>query len=294
MIKTLARFLFSVSTWFFKTTTVYFPSRVFDMIGNRAFPTAEYLWYTNTYQASLLLSPHFHIDRNIILFGCYDHQLHEIIMQRCGKGMVCLDIGANLGEVTLHLAMIVGPEGKVLSFDPNPIAFRRLKEHVSANHLDAVVTCLPIALSNATGELQLSMPDESESNQGLGSVVNNQLPGVSHTVSVKTVTLDDIVEEYGLTRIDLIKIDTQGAEPLILDGATKVLNRFSPDILMEISPSDLRHLGMTSRDLLKKIEEFGYLIFEFSDGVITRRVITDKVPEDYAVENVICTKRSGK
>jgi FkbM family methyltransferase len=286
------RAVFSAAVWFFQTTKLYRPSRVFDIIGSRAYTHAEFSRYVNTYNAKLSLSPHFHIDRNIILFGCYDRQLHQMLVNTCKPSMVCFDIGSNLGEVALHMAMLAGPEGKVIGIDPNPNAFRRLQEHVVMNNLESVIECLPIAVSNKAGELQLSFPDEGADNQGLGSVVNTSQPGVSKVRTVRTQTIDDLVHQYALQRVDLIKMDTQGSEPLILEGAEYTIRQFAPDIILEISPNDLAFLKMTSVDLVRRIEQYGYALHEFRNGQITKKITSDSIPVDFAIENVYCTAKT--
>ncbi len=92
------------------------------------------------------LSPYFWIDRDIIALGCYDPVQHGAIDRLVGPGMTVLDIGANIGDVTLHLAHRVGVGGRVVAFEPVPGVRDRLSEHVGVNGLDAIVSVRSEAL----------------------------------------------------------------------------------------------------------------------------------------------------
>lgn len=221
------------------------------------FTEPEFEWRRDQWGIELRLAPFYHIDRDIIVFGCYDPDLHALLEKLLQPGMVCMDIGANLGEMALHMGLRAGPNGKVYAFEPVSAVFKRLKEHIDRNGLEQVVAPFQIALSSTNGSLAIACADERADNQGLGSIVNTSNPKVTRRETVETRTIDAFVADRKIERIDLIKADIQGAEFALLEGGARVFGSLNPDLLLEISPDDLVKAGKTGRDLCAKMEAYG-------------------------------------
>lgn len=267
------------------------PRRMYHWLAQRAFEKPVHRWYRNRWDCELYLSPYYFLDRSIIAFGTYEPGLHTFIERNVRPGMVCLDVGANLGEVTMHMARKTGPTGHVFAFEPIPPVRARLEQHVVHNNLSGVVTVKPIALSSGEGSVTMSYATTAEPNQGMGSLVNIDNAQTALRVEVQTQTLDAVVTAHGLDRVDFIKLDVQGAEPLVLAGAGETLARFSPDLLMEVSPEDLRFLGTDGRALCASVEALGYSLFDLRpDGSMRALRAADLSPE-FAADIVYCTRR---
>jgi FkbM family methyltransferase len=264
------------------------PRRIYDALGRRAYPQAEFEWTQDRWGFELRLSHHYHIDRNILIYGDYDHELHLLLERRIKPGMTALDVGSNLGEMALHMGRLVGATGHVHAFEPMPGAFGRLSEHVARNRLENVVRAWPLALGNHEGMLHLHAPREEADNQGLGSIVNPEIAGASERIEVAASTLDAWRHHESTGKIDFIKLDIQGAEWLFFEGAAETLRTCRPEIAMEISPSDLSKIGHTSRDLVLAVEKLGYRVFEIARGEAARHVRAADLPENYAATNVLC------
>jgi FkbM family methyltransferase len=267
------------------------PRRVYDWLGRLAHPVPEFDWRRNRWGDELYLSPHYHIDRNILIFGTYDADLHQAIENLLRPGMVCFDVGANLGEVALHMARRVGPAGEVHAFEPAPPIYERLRLHVKHNRLEDVVQAHPIALSDRTGPCTIAFPGADQDNQGLGSIVNLGPKSGAARATASAITLDDFVAEHGLTRLDLMKVDIQGGEPAFLRGGRRTLTELGPDLLMEISPEDLRAAGSDSRELCRVLEEYGYQVHHLTGGRVGKRIHAKEVTPSFAATNVYCTRR---
>jgi len=265
------------------------PRRLYDALGRRAYPTPEFHWTRDRWNAQLLLSHHFHLDRNILIYGDYDHDLHLLFEARIKPGMTALDVGSNLGEMALHLAHLVGPTGTVHAFEPMPAAFARLHNHIEKNQLAATLRSWNLALSNATGEMQMTIPSPTADNQGLGSIANPAIAAAAETITVPTQTLDDFVAQQQIKKIDFIKLDIQGAEWFFLEGAQQTLKTHRPEIAMEISPTDLAQINKSSRDLLHLVASLGYQIHNIRNGRPTTVITPATVPKDFAATNVLCT-----
>ena len=201
------------------------PRRIYDILARRAFPTPQLQWSRNKWGHDLLLSPYYHIDRNILILGTYDADLHNALERLLQPGMTALDVGANLGEIALHMAARVGPTGQVHAFEPVPAVFTRLQQHITRNGLENILHPHPIALSDQTGQTEIAFADPSADNQGLASITNLTEKAGPLRTTIPTMTLDDFVAQHQIQRIDLIKIDIQGAEPRFLTGAEKTLKR---------------------------------------------------------------------
>jgi FkbM family methyltransferase len=270
------------------------PRRVYDWLGRLAYPVPEFEWRRNRWGDELYLSPHYHIDRNILIFGTYDADLHQAIENLVRPGMVCLDVGANLGEVALHVARRVGPGGQVHAFEPAPPIYERLRLHVGHNHLQDVVHTHPIALSDQTGPCTIAFPGADQDNQGLGSIVNLGPKSGAARATASAMTLDDFVAEHGLTRLDLMKVDIQGGEPALLRGGRRTFAELGPDLLMEVSPEDLRAAGSDSRELCRMLDEYGYRIHHLTGGRVGRRIHASEVTPAFAATNVYCTRAADR
>jgi FkbM family methyltransferase len=267
------------------------PRRMYHWLALHAFEKPVYRWYRNRWGCELYLSPYYVIDRSIIAFGTFESGLHRFLEHNVRPGMVCLDIGANLGEVAMHMARKTGPSGRVLAFEPIPPVRARLEQHVAHNNLGDVVRVESLALSNGEGRVTMSYATAAEPNQGMGSMVNIANAHTSLRIEVPTQTLDALVAMRGLERVDFIKIDVQGAEPLVLAGARETLARFSPDLLMEVSPEDLRFMGTDSRALCASVEALGYSLFELRHDRPMRSLRATELAPDFAADTVYCTRR---
>jgi FkbM family methyltransferase len=268
------------------------PRRIYDVLARRAFPTPQFEWFRNKWGHDLYLSPYYHIDRNILILGTYDADLHAALERLLQPGMTALDVGANLGEIALHMAARVGPTGHVHAFEPVPAVFTRLQEHICRNNLGSVLYPHPIALSDQTGQTEIAFADPSADNQGLASITNLTDKAGPLRTTIPTLTLDDFVQRERIERIDLIKIDIQGAEPRFLAGAQNTLKRLRPQLLMEFSPDDLRQAHLTSRDLAHQLATLGYEIHPLTKTGFGPALTPATTPENFAAPNVLCMPKS--
>ncbi|HEY5743249.1 MAG TPA: FkbM family methyltransferase [Terrimicrobiaceae bacterium] len=249
----------------------------------------EFQWRRDRWGNSFLLHPHFLLDCQIIAFGAYDPALHRFLRSAVRPGMVCFDVGANIGAVSLHLASLAGPAGKVFCFEPAPHIFQRLKTNAEHSRYAAVLDARQLALSDANGTSVLHVARTSARNQGMGSLVNDDHPHLSSDVEVPTMTLNEFCRVEAVSRIDFIKMDVQGAEPLVLRGGRDVLTRHQPDLMIEISPYDLGLGGWTGRDLVALLEDLNYRCFPLlENGRLGPEICSDSIASNSSWENVFC------
>jgi FkbM family methyltransferase len=151
----------------------------------------------------------------------------------------------------------------VFSFEPSQREFHRLGSNIQLNSLDNV-RAVQAALAEAPGELELSIADSSHAGQNtLGKFVY-QVP-LLRTESVSARTLDDFAAESSLTRLDVLKLDVEGAERRVLEGSRKVLREMRPTILFEASDAALQAQGSRLPELLDFLRSQDYRFYAFDE-----------------------------
>jgi FkbM family methyltransferase len=268
------------------------PRRIVHWLARKAFKCppseSEFAWYQDRWGNWFLLHPYFILDRQIIAFGAYDYALHTLVERRVKQGMICLDIGANIGAVSLHLAGRVGPSGTVYSFEPLPHLHKRLSQNAGRHRFSSIIKLQRMAVSKSDGETTLSTRPYDNPNQGMGSIVNKD-GCLEVQVQVPTIRLDTFAKAEALPRIDFVKIDVQGAEPLVIEGACDVLRRFKPEMLLEVSDWDLKSASSSGPKLLAQVEALGYECFTLTrNGNIGQRIRSGEIDANFASENVYC------
>ncbi len=197
------------------------------------------------------------IERHIYFEGLWDAVEAFLFTRLLEPGMTVIDAGANVGEFSILAATAVGPGGSVHSFEPVERNFARLRANLAANHLSNVHPARA-ALWNEDTELTLGLRSDLDArgNQG-GWTIARQAEDVAR-VATPAVRLDTYAARAGLKRVDVIKMDIQGAEPFALAGAHELLEAHHPAILTEVQESSLAAMGSGVRDLWEEARRFGY------------------------------------
>lgn len=153
------------------------------------------------------------------------------MLRNLKSGMIFLDVGAAVGWFTLIGAHMVGSGGKVLAYEPMPSRFKLLKENIRLNGFETV-SCFPLALSDKDGEAYMEGP-------GMMRVTEKRTD-----TSIKTVRFDSHVGGLNLGRVDIVKIDVEGAELRVLYGMRKMIeNNPEIKIVCEVHKGQMRRYG---------------------------------------------------
>jgi FkbM family methyltransferase len=170
-------------------------------------------------------------------------------------GGVVLDVGANVGYYALSAAARVGPGGRVVAFEPGPAAATRLRENASLNGLTNLQV-IEAAVADRPGRLCFHLSGDSEAASLFESAT-----GAAGSVEVPVTTLDNFVKDAGLARVDLLKIDAEGAEVGILRGGRQLLaGADAPVVIVEANPVTLEAAGESVAALRAELERLGYTI----------------------------------
>jgi FkbM family methyltransferase len=183
-------------------------------------------------------------------------------------GMCVVDAGANEGIFTLMAARLVGPDGSVHAFEPSPRDRDRLAANISANRLTNVVVHA-VALGRAEGKavLQVSGSDRPGHNTLGGFAYADD--HAAYSVDVEVTRLDQLE----LTRLDLVKIDVEGSETAVLQGARESLTKFRPIVVVEAMESTLQQQGSSVAELLDVLHELDYEVQEFGPSGMPQPIV---------------------
>ena len=199
------------------------------------------------------------IMREVCLTGRYEPQETALLRHILAPGMTFVDVGANWGYFTLSAAHLVGRTGRVLSVEADPRACRTLRANVARNRLDTV-RLVEAAASDAPGTLRLQEYESAaceSGNYGLAGAT----PGAAHgrSFDVPARPLDDVLDEAGIERVDLLKMDIEGAEGRALVGLRRMLAARRIDrVLVELHPRMLLDQGMSVERVVDDLRGFGY------------------------------------
>jgi len=186
--------------------------------------------------------------------GRYEPEVAAALRQHCRPGMTVFDIGANAGHHMILLSRLCGASGHVHAFEPVPQNVACLHETLRLNSLRNV-RVHPLAISDREGEAELKFSGIFDgfaclTRGGHGRSECQRAPRIS--ITVRTSDLDTICSRFGIARVDLIKMDIEGAEMLALNGMTRILSVHRPVLILELWGTE--HIA----EAPKLLSRFGY------------------------------------
>lgn len=237
-------------------------------------------------QIDLRLSDH--MQRRIFWMGYYSREVVALLDKLVQPGMVVLDVGANIGEISLVCAKRVGRAGSVISFEPMEEIADALQQNIDRNRLEQV-TVVRAGLSDkaATGVpiyASCGQGARGDEHSGLGS-----LYGVSKDAPaqfIEVTTLDAYLAQSPVAKVDLIKVDIEGAELPFLRGAEQTLRRYRPRLIVEVQDKSAAAAGYAASDILDYLSGLGYA---FERIMRNGRLTPLTVPGLSEYQNVLCT-----
>jgi FkbM family methyltransferase len=182
------------------------------------------------------------------LFGGYEAKVAGILLDYVQPGQVAYDIGANIGYMSMIMALKAGEKGKVYSFEPAPNAYGMLEAN---SHLNRDILFEPkrVAIADKVGKETFSFFDYdvvSRLGDHSGEYSDAQV------IDVEVFTLDHYINVAGIPKPDFLKIDVEGAEMRVLSGMTEVITEKHPTMLIEVHSPEL------SVEVVPFCEEHGY------------------------------------
>lgn len=170
-----------------------------------------------------------------------------------------IDAGANAGFFTAAFCDWISGSGRVIAIEPAPANVSRLRATLSRGQRIARVDIIEAAVTDTDGEARLRLDAINPADHQL----------TDEGLLVPTVTLDRLMADRDWPPLGLIKIDVQGAEPMVIDGAIETLKRLKPAIFLEIADDYLRPYGSSGSALLRQVIELGYTSYMVSRSGIS-------------------------
>ena len=177
-----------------------------------------------------------------------------------------LDVGAHIGLVTLPASLVMKKKSKIICFEPSDINFKILKKHLllNKNILNAEVVTEKLIISNYSKDKVIFFEDVKKSS-GVNSLLNNK--NNLTKVTRRQTSLDD----YCLSREifpDIIKIDVEGNELNVLKGASKIIKKYKPTIILSVHPNQLIEFESSIDSLFKLINSLEYLVKDSNNNIV--------------------------
>lgn len=221
------------------------------------------------------LDPEEQIFQALYLSGTYEPCTAAVLRHLLRPGDTVVDVGANVGLLTLLAARWVTPQGRVISLEPSQREFERLEAHVRMNRL-ANVRAIRAAAGAEAGEAVLHVASAERS--GLNTLEDSFMYAgtvEAYTETVPVLPLDEVVASAGVARVDVIKIDVEGGEHHVVAGARAILGRDRPALLIEIGAESARpgHPGRESIETL--LGGLGYELAAIDGEAGTLRRVSD-------------------
>ncbi|MBL1173896.1 FkbM family methyltransferase [Pantanalinema sp. GBBB05] len=204
------------------------------------------------------------LSSQLFVAGYYDPNEFYCLDRILRPGMTFLDIGANDGLYALFAAKAIGSAGLVWAFEPSPREFNRLQANIALNEITNI-QAVPIALANINGNTELRLANNEHAGQNtLGQFMYEGVASPqTETIPVPVKRLDDWLVESGIQQVDVIKMDVEGAEFSVLQGAQHCLTTYHPLLLLELADSALQAQGSSANGVLEFLKSLGYEFFTF-------------------------------
>lgn len=206
-----------------------------------------------------------------------DYELNNInfLNNQLEKGMTVIDIGAHIGLLSTIIAQKVGASGRVFSFEPTPSTFQLLQKTIAINGNQKIITPFNKAVSDKSGTTTFYITDKPAHNSN--SLANTKRENVKEFgIDVKLVSVDDFASENKLSKIDLIKIDAEGAELSVLKGAEKIITAFRPKILLALHPLSIISFGDSLPEIWDFVTGKGYKVYYLNQEISRDSFVSQK------------------
>lgn len=198
------------------------------------------------------------------------------------EGDLTIDIGANIGDTTVPMALAAGNSGVALGFDPNPYVFKILQANAALNKDKTNIVPLPFAISKEEEEYYFISSEASFGNGGISPTKESIFGNFIHPQKVKGIDLTSFLErEYPdrMNRFSFVKIDTEGYDKEIIKSIRGLIQKHKPVIVAESFGASSKEAKM---ELFEVIHRDGYQIFYFEDFDINTKTIEVKTKEEMA------------
>jgi FkbM family methyltransferase len=203
------------------------------------------------------------VGRELYYKGVFEGEETKFFRNTVRKSSVCFDVGANIGYYSLLFASL-SPQGAVHSFEPVPMNYHILCANSFLNGFSNLKANL-CAMGGTDGTAELVISSDS----AYSSLVDTCRKPAASKIAVRVITLDDYCDRNDIRRIDLLKVDVEGAEGRVLSGAQRIMQdpeRQPRTVMLELYGPMLKRFESSTEEISAKMRALGYLPFVLMDG----------------------------
>jgi FkbM family methyltransferase len=197
----------------------------------------------------------------------YEAENFKFLKENCNPGNIVLDIGAHLGVFAVIAAKYVKEKGKVYAFEPTSGTYNLLKKTIQFNKVENIISPRNEAVGKKIGKAHFYISQiEGDNSNSLISYVNDR---EIQSEEIDVVSVDSFVEQWDLQKVNFIKIDAEGAEFDVIQGAIKTFHKHRPSCILSIHPNPILSKGDKLEDIYDFITELNYSIL-YNNKVIAK------------------------
>lgn len=227
----------------------YRPKLIIKKIWGQALTSGDKIC-TLSWGGRISIRPTENIGKSILNTQIYDLAVTEAIYRLCKEGDTVIDAGANIGYTSLLMLHRIGITGKLLAFEPHPYIFKKLESNIRLNNYKNH-KLYNIGLSNQSGKAKLIIPNYFNENEGVSFIADDDSNN-TESIEIDIKQLDEIIE--GSQNIKLLKIDVEGHELKVLEGAKKLLSK-------QLIENVLFECNHENKIIVEFLESFGYMVY---------------------------------
>jgi len=199
--------------------------------------------------------------------GTYEPYLQAAVREYVEPGMVAYDVGANIGFISMLLARVVGPGGRVFAFEALPINLERMNHNIMLNHLAERISVVPSAVTDNSDPVHFMVHLSSSMGKTVDSTGRDDQV-YPQQITVSGVSLDEFVFERDHPAPDVIKMDIEGGEVRAFAGMKRILSEIHPILFVELHGSEAARIvaeNMLSSGYQVRLMEPGYPVISSID-----------------------------
>lgn len=220
--------------------------------------------------------------------GVFEAEEMAFVRQILKPRDIFFDVGANGGLYTIIAAKQVGENGHVYAFEPGERELKLLRHNIAINRLTNV-TIVESAVSNIKSEAKFAISVDGAMNSLIET--NHPLQKIQEWQTVNVTTLDDIIQDLSLRKVDFIKIDVEGAEKQVFEGAKSLLkSQKEIVILFEAGGLSVDGFECSVEDVLQQVMSFGFFVYYIDRSGSLINISANTLQRDKKVYNFIASK----
>ena len=216
-----------------------------------------------------------------IFMGGWEENTIKFLNRNVKQNNFVIEVGANIGAHTLQIAKLVGINGRVIAIEPTKFAISKLKKNISLNPDISNITIVEKVIS----DVETSGEEQFNSDWGMNSHKSPE------KINFLSTTVDKLVENHQLSRVDLLKIDVDGYDFKVLMGANETIRKYKPIVFIELCEYTLQQKGNSIVDIFDFLGGYGYVCYDESQiSEINYKYVMSKVGMTTSINGVFKVK----